>query len=100
MGLNKTAEARERSRASSGCSRRKSSRQPCGVNGGGRVLKGPHHDSSGSNLPALTDWCLELGAWGLNILSGESWPQKEARGHVRSRGKEMAQSGLSSPVLL
>lgn len=42
---NKAAEARERSRASSGCSRRKSSRQPCGVNGGGRVLKGPHHDS-------------------------------------------------------
>lgn len=52
-------------------------------------------------LPALTDWCTYLlGAWGLNILSGESWPQKEARGHVRSRGKEMAQSGLSSPVLL
>lgn len=41
--------------------------------------------------PGCTDRCTcLLGASGPNILSGESWTQKEARGLVRSRGKEMA----------
>lgn len=39
------------------CSRRRSSRQACGVNCGNRVLKGPHHDSEDSvEADSLLTW--------------------------------------------
>lgn len=90
------------------CSRRKSSRQACGVNCGNRVLKGPHHDSKDSvEADLLLTWlhwqigaliCLKLGA--LIFSQGNLGLKRRSEAMWEAGERKWLPSGLSSPVPL